>query len=333
MGHRANLIVVENGTYDLYYTHWGAVTLPGDLFWGPDHAVRFIRMQAPVDESGWLDDIWAEGGAVVDRDRRVLLLYGGEGLLYDAPYRHVYMDLLARVWAPWEVRWAYEGIADLADHVGYPREKVLADDEDGGIRSLAPTENMQWIDTVASVRFPDGALRLYPLTGDPEWFLYSGPPLLETVDPRQGFDRLALEEPDRYFPMGGFHIDIATKTVDYWTTKDVPGAPARVAARWPDWTMRWHHDAYQSQLDRTGGLLRFPVASRTSLEQHLRSMLLAESAYSPVDTLLRLIGEEQEKGKDVQVNLWALQDDRLELSVDVRRRILDTVLPPPDNMT
>lgn len=69
MGQRANLILVEAGKYQLFYSHWCANTLPRDLFWGPDHAQAFIRIQRPVGDSGWLDDVWAEGGAILDIDR------------------------------------------------------------------------------------------------------------------------------------------------------------------------------------------------------------------------------------------------------------------------
>ncbi|GIP11396.1 hypothetical protein P4H94_06290 [Paenibacillus macerans] len=56
MGQRANLIIVRNNYYELYYSHWCANTLPKDLFWGEQHAVKFIEMQKQVEESGWLDD-------------------------------------------------------------------------------------------------------------------------------------------------------------------------------------------------------------------------------------------------------------------------------------
>lgn len=61
MGQRANLIIIRNNTYE-YYSHWCANTLPVDLFWGEVYAVKFVEMQTLVDESGWLDSVWAEGG-------------------------------------------------------------------------------------------------------------------------------------------------------------------------------------------------------------------------------------------------------------------------------
>jgi len=49
MGQRANLIITRsNGEYDLYYNHWCANTLPIYLFWGPEHAEKFIRMRKAI---------------------------------------------------------------------------------------------------------------------------------------------------------------------------------------------------------------------------------------------------------------------------------------------
>lgn len=52
MGQRPNLILVEGREYRLFYSHWCANTLPRDLFWGPEHAAAFIRIQRAVDDSG-----------------------------------------------------------------------------------------------------------------------------------------------------------------------------------------------------------------------------------------------------------------------------------------
>lgn len=67
MGQRANIAIGNAERYDLFYSHWCANTLPHDLFGGSDHAVDFVSCQRKVDRrDGWLDTIWAEGGAVID---------------------------------------------------------------------------------------------------------------------------------------------------------------------------------------------------------------------------------------------------------------------------
>ncbi|MBC8059312.1 MAG: hypothetical protein H7Y18_01450 [Clostridiaceae bacterium] len=88
MGQRANLIIVKKDSYDLYYSHWCANTLPRDIFWGPEHAINFIQLQVKKDiDDWWLDDIWAEGGVIVDIEKKILLMYGGENILFDIPLR------------------------------------------------------------------------------------------------------------------------------------------------------------------------------------------------------------------------------------------------------
>ncbi|MBC8059818.1 MAG: hypothetical protein H7Y18_04050 [Clostridiaceae bacterium] len=80
----------------MYYSHWCANTLPRDIFWGPKHAINFIEIQVKTDfEDWWLDDIWAEGGVIVDIEKKILLMYGGEDILFDIPLRKIYLKLLS----------------------------------------------------------------------------------------------------------------------------------------------------------------------------------------------------------------------------------------------
>ena len=63
MGDRANYTVRENGQVRLYYSHWGAVTVAEDVFWGPLRTEEFIRNNKVTTD--WLDDVWAQGGIVL----------------------------------------------------------------------------------------------------------------------------------------------------------------------------------------------------------------------------------------------------------------------------
>jgi len=90
MGQRANLIIVSNGSAEIYYTHHRATTLDKDLFWGPDYVKGFIRAQQPVLDRSLLDEIWAEGGAVMDLDKRHLLWFGVEFLTGRVPLRRLH---------------------------------------------------------------------------------------------------------------------------------------------------------------------------------------------------------------------------------------------------
>ena len=327
MGQRANLILVERRKYQLFYSHWCANTLPRDLFWGPEHSVAFIRVQRAVDDSGWLDDVWAEGGALLDLDRKHFLLYGGEDLLYDVPLRRIYLGLLAQVWKGWTVRWAYEGIADLADGVGYPRDRVLSKgDQDSTDNTLMPPAQKDWTDLVASARFDDGTIRLYPLAGDVASYLSGGPKLAANLRVADGLPRLLLDEWTTGFPSGGFHIDLSAQRIEFWVARDAPDIGNRVARAWPGWETQWHCDHYEKQLERAEGLLRFPSPDRQALLDRCRESLLWEPTTSPVDAVRMFTERVREQGKEVQVNPWALRDDRLELSKAERIAILDEAM-------
>jgi hypothetical protein len=327
VGQRANLIVVEGGVYQLFYSHWCANTLHRDLFWGPEHALAFIRIQRPVVVSGWLDNVWAEGGALIDLDSRNFVLYGGEDVLYDMPLRRVYLELLAKTWAGWMVHWAYEGIAELADYVGYPRDKVLTKPVcESSVFELNPPEQRDWTNLVASVCFQDGTIRIFPLAGDLAAYLASGPKLADNVPRSGGLDRLNLDEWTKEFPGGGFHLELSARRLDFWAARDVPGLEECVTRDWSGWVVCWHRDVYEAQLERTEGLLCFPIPDREELLERCRQILLLDRPASPVDIVKRLIEQGRAEGRDVHVNPWALRDDRLELSREKRIAILTSAM-------
>src|SRR5262245_51472052 len=195
MGHRANLVLVDGEGYRLFYCHWCAITIPTDVFWGPEYAIPFIKKQPEEDkESGWLDDVWAEGGVLADTARRYLLLWGGQ--LYDIPVRRLYLQLLQEVWGDWRIEWAHEGIYDMADYVNLPRERVRSNFE-GEPRpvSLAPPEENEDVSAVGSVVFEDGTLRLFPMGGFDSWgCLEGGVKVIDAARTQPGLGDLALEE-------------------------------------------------------------------------------------------------------------------------------------------
>lgn len=125
MGQRCNLIIVENGDYKLYYDHWAANRLDQELFWGPEIARAFIEQRDEAPDS-WLDEIWCEGGCVLDFDSRRLTWFGGENVLFSPAYNLAIAELMAEQWGDWKVEWAYDGIVDLAKRVGVAREEVLS---------------------------------------------------------------------------------------------------------------------------------------------------------------------------------------------------------------
>src|SRR5262249_37714429 len=150
------------------------------------------------------------------------------------------------VWKGWSVCWAYEGIADLADRVGFPRARVLSKGDQASTDvTLTPPTQKDWTDLIASVRFHDGTVRLYPLAGDVTSYLSSGPKLADNLPTAVGHPRLHLDEWTKEFPGGGFHLDLPTQRLEFWVARDAPDIGDRVARAWPGWETLWHSDRYE----------------------------------------------------------------------------------------
>lgn len=119
MGHRANFVIRENDRISLYYSQWGALTVPEDIFWGPAEAEKFIRKQQAVNPLHWLDDVWGEGGAALNKDAKTITWFGGE-LIAHEPYRSTFLKLMKALWTQqgWTVEWAEVGMPAIAAAVG-----------------------------------------------------------------------------------------------------------------------------------------------------------------------------------------------------------------------
>lgn len=326
MGHRANLILARQDSYDLYYSHWAAATLPTELFWGPTYALEYIRSQREVDHSGWLDNVWAEGGALLDVDRKTLLLYGGHDLPYDIPLRRLYLKLMQYNWQGWRVRWAYEGICDLAGYVGYPKRDVIAlvGDDELDI-TLDPPKKKECLQVIGSIRDEDGRVLLYPLDNNVEDYVIQGPQLLDWVDKTKGYEKIDPQEWTSDFPEGGFHIDRAKRRVDFWAAEDMAGVTERASSMWVGWEVRFLNDQYEKHHVYTEERLIFPKPDLYELLNRLQWHLL-DNPSDPVACLKERLEQVAEEGKAVEVNPYALRNDSLELTESVRKTILDQAI-------
>lgn len=124
MGHRANHVIIENGRLSLFYSHWGAKTLPADVFWGPSPAEAFIRTNAPLDH--WLDEADAEGGIAIDKDSRSARFFGMGDLGDEGPIEAEFLRLCRHVWqqSGWSIDHGRE-LGDLVEFTGLRRSDVI----------------------------------------------------------------------------------------------------------------------------------------------------------------------------------------------------------------
>lgn len=324
MGHRANLVIVREGHYELYYNHWCAITMPEDLFWGEREGLRFIEMQKRVGPQEWLDDVWAEGGALMDLDRRRLLLFGGEDIQYDILLQRLYLKLMAFTWPGWDVQWAYEGIVELANAAGYPGETLR--ERQTGNRSvpvIEPLDNPEWATVALSVRHADGTLRIYASDTFPESFLEGGPGPLLRADPALAYSEMDWNALTDSFPTAGLHLDEAERRMEFWRAN--PDMFFESEPAWTGWACTDLRDRYERQIELTEGRLRLPQPNREALLEQLTSSLLREVG-SGSDTVLEVLRIHAEQGKEVQINPAVFDEERPAFDLVDREQVLNEAI-------
>ena len=114
MGNRANFVLVKDQDWQLYYSHWGGCRILDALIGGPELALRYAASLRRCEKNEWCAPSWADGGAVVDLDRRRMLFFG-EPLMVAMNERRALMDVLATVWPDYEICWAYDGTKNSRD--------------------------------------------------------------------------------------------------------------------------------------------------------------------------------------------------------------------------
>ena len=115
MGHRCNYAWREDGEVTVYYSHWGALSIVRDFFWGLDRSREFLSQQEVSEDGAWLDDVFGEGGAAIDVDNKTLTLSGDDC----GSARALLIELAQAVWAHdgFTVR-DVDSIVDVAVSVG-----------------------------------------------------------------------------------------------------------------------------------------------------------------------------------------------------------------------
>ncbi|OBA75514.1 hypothetical protein A5642_07900 [Mycolicibacterium mucogenicum] len=181
------------------------------LIGGPDLALEFLEsLRRQNSHDWWTDPLWCDGGAVFDFDRRRVVFFG-DSLMVDMPFRRTILAALAEVWAGYEICYAYDGTAEIGGYVG--KEFALPSLDGLSAPKLAKSRNS--LCHLVSVIDASGELRMWPLWwGDSK--AWHGPALLDKL-PGGGVRRLRLDK----IPEGGVHIDVPRNVVGVWNTADV----------------------------------------------------------------------------------------------------------------
>lgn len=255
MGDRANYAIAGDDGWELFYSHFGAVSLLTDLAAGPERAIAFVREQRPVEH--WLDDIWCEGAAAIDPANQVVLLFTWhhDGVT-DRKRR---LAEIRAAWPGWQIRWAYGGVEDVVAHLGIDRLSVRT--ERKPIDKLTPVfeEYPQDGLFVLTIRHEDGMLRGYSLFhefGEPIW---AGPALIDMAAGLTPVPGRGVMSEDDTGPDFGSHLDVARREAGFWTAGSFRGSLDDVVRCWPGWRVEFWEDRHEEQTRRCGaGFAMFP---------------------------------------------------------------------------
>ena len=262
MGQRANLLVGRHGSWTLYYDHWCANRLDVELFWGPQLALAFIEQREAREGSWWLDEVWGEGAAAVDLDRRVLLFFGGEDILWNIPLRRAHLALMKEAWPGWEIGWADEGIVTVGAYAGEPASRFLTHDQHGpGARFCVVPDYPEDNGTLLTCTMAK-ATTARRVCGYEEALLL-GPEQLAVLNDVEGASSLEWENE---MPTGGCHIDFDRTSIAFWWAKTTPAIEERVRAAWPGWQVTWLRDRYEDHVELSGLDIRLPEKSPAALQ-------------------------------------------------------------------
>ncbi|MFF7459234.1 hypothetical protein [Kitasatospora sp. NPDC008115] len=255
MADRANFVVVRgSGEYELYLSRFGAVGIDLDLLVGPAGTLAMVRRLSADDR--WLDDVFCQGAALLDLGRKVLLLFAWEGPSVGLRHRAATLELLRQAWAGWEVRWAYDGNADLRTYLGLDPEHVR--DRDGGTSAgalLEPDdEGLAEPDPMAAV-VTVGSDRCFVVATAGDHPVREGSALLDRLvgAPEHGVCRVAAE--------AGVHVDPLRRRVGWWVLGSAAEA-YEMPRRWPGWTVEFWEDRWEEHVRAAGGRFRPPAVDR-----------------------------------------------------------------------
>lgn len=313
MGHRCNLVIIENRQATIYYDHWAANRLDLELMWGPEIARIFIEEREPAPDF-WLDDIWAEGGCVVDFDTKYLLWYGGDEIT-DAPELNLMAQALMKSqWMGWSIEWAKDGIFDIARRAGVSIDLVSADKpsepEDLVLSYICESGPYKFLHANNVISIVD--------QGKLSWaILYGSIESLANVDLDpfavarlvRNFSEDHLEQCKLLDPVleeyaWGAHFDLDRRSLEYWNPKPSEGLQTLVKQKLRNWSVVDHgpdylwHKALVPAKD-------WPTISRQKkldLIQVYRQ-LLSEEHTNPMENVLTAISNDCKKNIQLQVPL------------------------------
>lgn len=287
MGSRATYYWIKKGELTISSSKWGAHSVDGQLLRGIE-GIRYY-FDPPDGSYAYADEIMCEGGVVVDEDRQILRMFGGENVGPCVSLRPAYLALLRLVWPNWDVDWAYDGIEELGEfafrtHRGAIDKRdyeimrgvwekarpiaersplytpELAEGEDVVIVSFLH-EGAKWIDYVVP---SDNAFEILGL----------GPDVEHALDP--SFRCELPTEEHNWILRGGAIIEKGRRHLAVWFDQPSLIGLHYLAERWAGWTLERQNKGLPWHAERTG---RNPEHYRLPLDVAIAKLLAKLDEY------------------------------------------------------
>lgn len=298
MGNRANIVLIDRDGWQLRYSHWAGWRMLDALIGGPAMAERYVRAQQ--DGEFWTDELWADGGLVLDLVERRLLFFG-EDLMSTMNERRAMFEVLPHLWPGYSISWAYDATAEIAAYVHHD----LALRDKPSRPQLILAEDTTHLHHLVTVVGADGVFRAWPL-----WWgssaAWHGPQLLGKL-PGAGQTAVKLG----VLPESGIHVDVPDKTLGVWLTNPVPGLFRWLPQLWPGWRIERWDDRYEEHLFRCGPSITAPeldiVSGVAAAESWLHERVFQRYADSPAGNLHSLAAMFGAEEADVDIELAVFQ--------------------------
>ena len=266
MGHRSNFVIIKERQINIYYSHWGAISIPKDIFYGPQITIDYIQSLQPVE--ALLDDLWCEGAVLVDLDNKQLVFWGGDAYEYPS-VRKYFISLLQLNWEGWGIRWAEQGIIDIAQYLQTDLSEVQTD-----IDYYHWTNYRGWLESIETKRTETIlTIKYHPeITVDYKFdnylteLLSAGSMLFEIL---QGWEENALPTEEKV--CSGAYINLFEKEIWVWWGRPTDERVVnKILQYWDGWTVKRHTEGLPFQVELSG---RNPDPIRIQPEKAIEQVL------------------------------------------------------------
>lgn len=300
MGHPAIIIIVENDDYKVFYNKWLSHTLLSDVFWGPNSVKKIIPSSHEFNASSWRGDRYLDGGALLDVEKKQLLIFGEGGPDYDVPLRRLYLKLITSVWGDWNITWAHQGEEDFLAYLALSNEYIQCESREPKVDYLLNTPKpLSWTDCAGSFRSKVGELKVFPVACFFEDVLLAGKQLVSQCESAKEVEILLLDEWLKDgFPTSGFHVDCMKREFHFWVSDSISGLLNEVRRLWGTWDVIWHRDRFEFQLEVTEGRIRFPNQSQDAKVDLLIREMMQTNDSNVVKEINRIAVEKGDLSQD-----------------------------------